>query len=191
MKKVCLVGLVLVFAIILLAVPAMAYTIVTFDGVGISGTDPYGNPWKLYQDKLGYNSLVFGTPGLGDYTVPWNGPVAATDFHAIFPSGWEILATTMTPGGFTYETRFEVEGPTALWGRTISGSTIDFAETGAADALTIGRYYFFNIQFVNPDLNPETFSFTASYTAVPEPTTMLLLGAGLLGLWAFRRKFKK
>jgi len=26
---------------------------------------------------------------------------------------------------------------------------------------------------------------------VPEPTTMLLLGSGLLGLWGFRKKFKK
>ena len=28
-------------------------------------------------------------------------------------------------------------------------------------------------------------------TLVPEPTTMLLLGSGLLGLWGFRKKFRK
>ncbi len=33
--------------------------------------------------------------------------------------------------------------------------------------------------------------FTLQATAIPEPTTMLLLGAGLIGLAGFRRKFRK
>ena len=35
------------------------------------------------------------------------------------------------------------------------------------------------------------FSIAAATTAVPEPSTMLLLGSGLLGLWGLRKKFKK
>jgi hypothetical protein len=34
-------------------------------------------------------------------------------------------------------------------------------------------------------------TFQTTSTAVPEPSTMLLLGSGLIVLWGFRRKFKK
>lgn len=48
------------------------------------------------------------------------------------------------------------------------------------------------VDFVNSgSFNAEDFAKVNVAAAVPEPTTMLLLGSGLLGLWGARKKFKK
>lgn len=43
----------------------------------------------------------------------------------------------------------------------------------------------------NGGFDPEMDGIAAVSSPVPEPTTMLLLGSGLLGLWGFRKKFRK
>ena len=68
-----------------------------------------------------------------------------------------------------------------LTGPSFSGNFVGTAPAGAVD-------YTLAAQIVQNGTGST--SFNASL-AVPEPSVMLLLGAGLVGIWAFRKKFKK
>ena len=85
-----------------------------------------------------------------------------------------------------------VDGP--AWG-LLSGSQSSFGSglTAIEDTIVITLYlsgYYSGdlIQYIN---NGDVAIAFGSPTAVPEPTTLLLLGSGLIGLWGSRKKFKK
>jgi hypothetical protein len=69
------------------------------------------------------------------------------------------------------------EGATELWNTTVNDSSF-----------TSGEFGFYN--FSQQTVQYSGFEQTGG-VVVPEPSTMLLLGSGLFGLGAFRKKFKK
>jgi hypothetical protein len=69
----------------------------------------------------------------------------------------------------------------ALTGPSFSGTFSGTAPAGAVDYTLMAKI---------TQSGPGSTSFNASL-AVPEPSVIVLLGAGLVGIWGFRRKFKK
>jgi hypothetical protein len=154
--------------------------------ISFSGTDTQNNPDLLVATAFNSftNVVVSTTGGTGSY-LPVNLGQAVTfspfTFSpSLFPNPLQLW--TFADGGKTYS--FEATGVVVDFHNS---NTLTLEGTGTAYVTgfdpTPGKWYF----SANNAGGTASFSVSTDATAVPEPTSLLLLGFGLVGLVGVRK----
>jgi len=199
----------LVVALLGLLLFTPAWADLLYDNGAINGTIggwPISSPNKVTDSfSLTSASNLSGAQiGLWVYptdypsTVDW--AIGTVGYASDVSSGTASLASSTltnvshgtTPGGFLlFESSFPVTGG-------VPAGTFWLTITGGEAAKFPGPYIFWDINY-GPSVGfnntggagSESFQIFGTSTAVPEPSTLLLLGPGLAGLWVWgRKKFK-